>query len=108
MFCHPLLIRPSFPDCLFSASDPSLNLAGFLFGFRRDFQIRIVRRKVNSQSKRDDAETVAANVPNVKQVVNDLQVKDQKASSFTIAGQSPVEWGAAAFRAALMLIGLLP
>jgi hyperosmotically inducible periplasmic protein len=37
--------------------------------------------EVNSQSKRDQAGTVATNVPNVKQVVNDLQVKDQKASS---------------------------
>ncbi len=36
---------------------------------------------VNSQSKRDQAETVAAAVPNVKQVVNELQVKNQKASS---------------------------
>jgi hyperosmotically inducible periplasmic protein len=37
--------------------------------------------EVNSQSKRDHAERVATSVPNVKQVVNDLQVKDQKASS---------------------------
>jgi hyperosmotically inducible periplasmic protein len=37
--------------------------------------------EVNSQSKRDRAEGVAGRVPNVKQVVNDLQVKDQKASS---------------------------
>jgi len=37
--------------------------------------------EVNSQHKRERAEQVAANVPNVKQVVNDLQVKDQKASS---------------------------
>ena len=37
--------------------------------------------EVNSQSKRDNAQTVATNVPNVKQVVNDLQVKNQKASS---------------------------
>jgi hyperosmotically inducible protein len=36
---------------------------------------------VNSQNKRDQAERVALRVPNVKQVVNDLQVKDQKASS---------------------------
>jgi hyperosmotically inducible protein len=36
---------------------------------------------VNSQHKRDDAEKVAASVPNVKQVVNNLQVKNQKASS---------------------------
>jgi hyperosmotically inducible protein len=37
--------------------------------------------EVSSQSKRDQAETVAASVPNVKQVVNDLQVKNQKATS---------------------------
>jgi hyperosmotically inducible protein len=36
---------------------------------------------VNSELKRDNAEKVATSVPNVKQVVNDLQVKDQKASS---------------------------
>jgi len=37
--------------------------------------------EVNSQEKRDHAEQVATSVPNVKQVVNDLQVKNQKASS---------------------------
>lgn len=37
--------------------------------------------EVNSQSNREHAEAVAARVPNVKQVVNALQVKDQKASS---------------------------
>lgn len=37
--------------------------------------------EVNSESKRARAETVASQVPNVQQVVNDLQVKDQKASS---------------------------
>jgi hyperosmotically inducible periplasmic protein len=37
--------------------------------------------EVNSQSKRDHAEKVATQVVNVKQVVNDLQVKNQKASS---------------------------
>jgi hyperosmotically inducible periplasmic protein len=37
--------------------------------------------EVNSQYKRDHAEKVATRVPNVKQVVNDLQVKNQKASS---------------------------
>jgi len=36
--------------------------------------------EVNSQYKRDPAEKVATRVPNVKQVVNDLQVKNQKAS----------------------------
>jgi osmotically-inducible protein OsmY len=37
--------------------------------------------EVNSQSGRDRAEQVATRVPNVKQVVNALQVKNQKASS---------------------------
>jgi hyperosmotically inducible periplasmic protein len=37
--------------------------------------------EVNSQSKRAYAEKVAAGVPYVQQVVNELQVKDQKASS---------------------------
>jgi hyperosmotically inducible periplasmic protein len=37
--------------------------------------------EVNSQSKRSYAEKVAAAVPNVQQVVNELQIKDQKASS---------------------------
>jgi hyperosmotically inducible periplasmic protein len=37
--------------------------------------------EVNSQNKRARAESVASAVPNVAQVVNDLQVKDQKASS---------------------------
>jgi hyperosmotically inducible protein len=36
---------------------------------------------VNSQNKRVRAETVATSVPNVQQVVNNLQIKDQKASS---------------------------
>lgn len=37
--------------------------------------------EVNSQHKRERAEQVAIRVPNVKQVVNDVQVKNQKASS---------------------------
>jgi hyperosmotically inducible periplasmic protein len=37
--------------------------------------------EVNSQNKRNQAAQVATNVPNVKQVVNDLQVKNQKATS---------------------------
>ena len=37
--------------------------------------------EVNSEDKRARAEKVATGVPNVQQVVNDLQVKDQKASS---------------------------
>jgi len=37
--------------------------------------------EVNSQNKRSQVERVADAVPNVRQVVNDLQVKNQKASS---------------------------
>jgi hyperosmotically inducible periplasmic protein len=37
--------------------------------------------EVNSENKRTRAESVASAVPNVAQVVNDLQVKNQKASS---------------------------
>jgi len=37
--------------------------------------------EVNSEDKRGQAGKVASGVPNVQQVVNDLQVKDQKASS---------------------------
>jgi hyperosmotically inducible protein len=37
--------------------------------------------EVDSQSKRREVAKVAAAVPNVQQVVNDLQVKNQKASS---------------------------
>jgi hyperosmotically inducible protein len=37
--------------------------------------------EVNSEDKRMRAEKVATRVPNVQQVVNDLQVKNQKASS---------------------------
>jgi hyperosmotically inducible protein len=36
---------------------------------------------VNSQARRASVENLAANIPNVKQVVNELEVKDQKASS---------------------------
>jgi hyperosmotically inducible protein len=37
--------------------------------------------EVNSENKRTRAEKIATAVPNVQQVVNDLQVKNQKASS---------------------------
>jgi osmotically-inducible protein OsmY len=35
---------------------------------------------VNSQALRSQAQTLAAGVPNVRHVVNELQVKDQKAT----------------------------
>jgi osmotically-inducible protein OsmY len=37
--------------------------------------------EVNSESKRARVGQVASSVPNVQQVVNELQVKDQKATS---------------------------
>jgi hyperosmotically inducible periplasmic protein len=37
--------------------------------------------QVNSQSKRDHAAQIASSIPNTQQVVNELQIKDQKASS---------------------------
>jgi osmotically-inducible protein OsmY len=37
--------------------------------------------EVDSQAKRRDVAKVAGAVPNVQQVVNELQVKNQKASS---------------------------
>jgi osmotically-inducible protein OsmY len=40
-----------------------------------------LKGEVNSQSKRALAEQIASAVPNVKQVVNDMQIKNQKASS---------------------------
>jgi hyperosmotically inducible protein len=36
---------------------------------------------VNSENRRSRAQSVASSVPNVQQVVNELQIKDQKASS---------------------------
>jgi hyperosmotically inducible protein len=40
-----------------------------------------LKGEVDSQSKRSKAERIAASVPNVQQVVNELQVKNQKATS---------------------------
>ena len=40
-----------------------------------------LKGEVNSQAKRNELEKLAASVPNVKQVVNELQVKGQKATS---------------------------
>jgi osmotically-inducible protein OsmY len=37
--------------------------------------------EVNSQAKRSQVAAVASGVPNVQQVVNELQVKEQKATS---------------------------
>ena len=37
--------------------------------------------EVNSQAMRGQVEKIASGVPNVRQVVNDLQIKNQKATS---------------------------
>ncbi len=56
-------------------------------GFDRDVKYDVkngvvtLRGNVDSESKRAAAERVAAGVPNVQQTVNELQVKDQKATS---------------------------
>jgi hyperosmotically inducible periplasmic protein len=44
-------------------------------------QVVTLTGEVDSQSKRRQAQDIAASVPNVQQVVNVLQVKDQKATS---------------------------
>jgi hyperosmotically inducible periplasmic protein len=52
-------------------------------GLRYDVKNGVVTLKgeVNSQARRAQVEKMAAGVPNVQQVVNELQVKEQKASS---------------------------
>jgi len=40
-----------------------------------------LKGRVRSQSQRNTVEKLAAQVPNVKQVVNELEVKNQKATS---------------------------
>ena len=44
-------------------------------------QVVTMTGEVDSQSKRTQAQDIVAAVPNVLQVVNELQVKDQKATS---------------------------
>jgi osmotically-inducible protein OsmY len=44
-------------------------------------QVVTLTGEVNSQARRSRAEAVASSVPNVQQVVNELQVKAQKATS---------------------------
>ena len=44
-------------------------------------RVVVLKGEVNSPAKRAEAAKVAAAVPNVEQVVNEVQVKDQKATS---------------------------
>ena len=44
-------------------------------------QVVTLTGEVDSQAKRGQAQNIAAAVPNVQQVVNELQVKEQKSHS---------------------------
>lgn len=44
-------------------------------------RVVVLKGEVNSQAKRTEVAKVAAAVPNVEQVINEVQVKDQKATS---------------------------
>jgi hyperosmotically inducible protein len=44
-------------------------------------RVVVLKGEVNSQAKRAEAAKVASQVPNVEQVVNEVQVKDQKATA---------------------------
>jgi hyperosmotically inducible protein len=63
--------------------DAALIQNGFQASVKYDVKSGVVTLtgEVNSQSKRAQAEKVASSVPNVKQVVNNLQIKNQKATS---------------------------
>ena len=60
-----LIARRMDKDITYSAKNGVLTLTG----------------EVNSQNQRNELEKLAASVPNVKQAVNELQVKEQKATS---------------------------
>jgi hyperosmotically inducible protein len=63
--------------------DAALIQARLNKGVKYDIKNGVVTLKgeVNSQSRRSLAESVASKVPNVQQVVNELEVKNQKATS---------------------------
>jgi len=63
--------------------DAALVKSGFEHDVKYDVKNGVVTLtgSVDSQSKRAAAERIAAAVPNVQQTVNELQVKDQKATS---------------------------
>jgi hyperosmotically inducible protein len=67
--------------------DKNLDAALIQSGLQKDVKYKVksgvvtLTGNVDSESKRTKAEKVAQGVPNVQQVVNDVQVKDQKATS---------------------------
>ena len=64
--------------------DAALVASRFNSQVKYDVKNRVVvlKGEVDSQAKRAQAAQVAAAVPNVEQVVNEVQVKDQKATSY--------------------------
>lgn len=63
--------------------DAALVKSGLQKGVKHSVKSGVVTLSgdVNSEGKRAQIQKLASNVPNVQQVVNDLQVKDQKATS---------------------------
>ncbi len=63
--------------------DAALLQNGLQKGVKHDVKNGVVTLtgEVNSLAKRTQVQTVASAVPNVQQVVNELQIKDQKATS---------------------------
>jgi hypothetical protein len=67
--------------------DATLIQNGLHKGVRYDVKNGVVTLKgnVNSGSKRARAEKVTSTVPNLRQIVNELEVRDQKASSYEMS-----------------------
>ena len=88
-------VRPSGDESTAKKVDSNLdkgidkNLEAMLIEHRLDRDVKYdvrngvvtLKGDVQSQSKRDSVERLATQVPNVKQVVNELEVKNQKATS---------------------------
>jgi osmotically-inducible protein OsmY len=70
-------------DGYVSHLDAALIQNGLQKSVKYDFKNGVVTLtgEVNSQSKRAQAADIASSVPNVQQVVNYLQIKNQKATS---------------------------
>jgi len=69
------------------AIDKNLDAALMKAGLNKDVKYDVkngvvtVKGEVNSQTKRERVESIASKVPNVQQVVNELEIKNQKATS---------------------------
>jgi osmotically-inducible protein OsmY len=88
-------VRPSGDESTAKKVDSNLdkgidkNLEAMLIEHRLDHDVKYdvkngvvtLKGDVPSQTKRDSVEKLATQVPNVKQVVNELEVKNQKATS---------------------------